>query len=90
MEKKEYNLEELLKKSPTEITHEEMLFVLENMNLEAITAAAMDRQNLITKKSNEDQYILTYRCYIITGLQLFNYNAIYLFIFLNPAFILPE
>jgi len=53
-EKKEYNLEELLKKSPTEITHEEMLFVLENMNLEAITAAAMERQNLITKKSEED------------------------------------
>jgi hypothetical protein len=54
MEKKEFNLEELLKKSPTEITHEEMLFVLENMNLEAITAAAMERQNLISKKSEED------------------------------------
>ena len=53
-EKKEFNLEELLKKSPTEITHEEMLFVLENMNLEAITAAAMEKQNLITKKSDED------------------------------------
>jgi hypothetical protein len=54
MENKDYNLEELLRKSPTEITHEEMLFVLENMNLEAITAAAMERQNLITKKSEED------------------------------------
>jgi hypothetical protein len=54
MENKDYNLEELLRKSPTEITHEEMLFVLENMNLEAITAAAMERQNLITKKSDED------------------------------------
>jgi hypothetical protein len=54
MEKKEFNLEELLKKSPTEITHEEMLFVLENMNLEAITAAAMEKQNLISKKSEED------------------------------------
>ena len=54
MEKKEFNLEELLKKSPTEITHEEMLFVLENMNLEAITAAAMERQNLINKKSEEN------------------------------------
>ena len=54
MEKKEFNLEKLLKKSPTEITHEEMLFVLENMNLEAITAAAMERQNLISKKSEED------------------------------------
>ena len=61
-EKKEFNLEELLKKSPTEITHEEMLFVLENMNLEAITSAAMERQNLITKKSEEDQYIFIYYC----------------------------
>jgi hypothetical protein len=54
MEKKEFNLEELLKKSPTEITHDEMMFVLENMNLEAIAAAAMERQNLFTKKSDED------------------------------------
>jgi hypothetical protein len=54
MEKKEYNLEELLKKSPTEITHDEMMFVLENMNLEAITAAAMERQNLQIKKSEEN------------------------------------
>jgi hypothetical protein len=54
MEDKKYNLNELLKKSPADITHDEMLFVLENMNLEAITAAAMERQNLITKKSEED------------------------------------
>jgi hypothetical protein len=49
MQNKDYNLEELLKKSPTEITHDEMMFVLENMDIESITAAAMERQNLITK-----------------------------------------
>ena len=54
MEKKEYNLEELLKKSPMEITHEEMMFVLENMNMEAILQAAAERQNLIAKKSDEN------------------------------------
>lgn len=54
-ENKEYNLEELLKKSPMEITHEEMMFVLENMNLEAITAAAMEKNNLVTKKSGEEK-----------------------------------
>ncbi len=53
-ENKQYNLEELLKKSPMEITHDEMMFVLENMNLEAITAAAMEKQNLVTKKGSEE------------------------------------
>jgi hypothetical protein len=51
---KEYNLEELLKKSPLEITEDEMMFVLDNMNLEEITAAAMEKNNLVTKKSNEE------------------------------------
>ncbi len=51
---KEYNLEELLKKSPMEITQDEMMFVLDNMNLEAITAAAMERNNLVTKKGSEE------------------------------------
>jgi hypothetical protein len=51
---KEYNLEELLKKSPLEITEEEMMFVLDNMNLEEITAAAMEKNNLVTKKSNDE------------------------------------
>jgi hypothetical protein len=51
---KEYNLEELLKKSPMEITKEEMMFVLDNMNLEEITAAAMEKNNLVTKKSNDE------------------------------------
>lgn len=53
-QKKEYNLEELLKKSPMEITHDEMMYVLENMNLEAITAAAMERNNLKARKSEEE------------------------------------
>lgn len=51
---KEYSLEELLKKSPMEITKEEMMFVLDNMNLEAITAAAMEKNNLVTKKGNDE------------------------------------
>jgi len=50
---KQYNLEELLKKSPMEITKEEMMFVLDNMNLEEITAAAMEKSNLVTKKAND-------------------------------------
>jgi len=51
---KDYNLQELLKKSPMDISHDEMMFVLENMDIESITAAAMERQNLITKKSEQD------------------------------------
>lgn len=51
---KQYNLEELLKKSPMEITKEEMMFVLDNMNLEEITAAAMEKNNLVTKKGNDE------------------------------------
>ena len=51
---KQYNLEELLKKSPMEITKEEMMFVLDNMNLEAITSAAMGKNNLVTKKGNDE------------------------------------
>jgi hypothetical protein len=52
---KQYNLEELLKKSPMEITKEEMMFVLDNMNLEEITAAAMEKSNLVTKKANDEK-----------------------------------
>ena len=51
---KQYNLEELLKKSPMEITKEEMMFVLDNMKLEEITAAAMEKNNLVTKKGNDE------------------------------------
>jgi len=53
-ENKNYNLEELLKKSPMDITHDELMFVLENMNLESITAAAMEKQNLQIKKGSEE------------------------------------
>ena len=42
-EDKKYNLEELLKKSPTDITHDEMLFVLENMDMQALIDAASER-----------------------------------------------
>lgn len=47
-------LSELLKKSPTEIKHDEIMFVLEHMNLESITAAAMQKQNLQTRKADEN------------------------------------
>jgi len=53
-ENKDYNLEELLKKSPMDITHDEMMFVLENMDVESITAAAMEKQNLQIKKASEE------------------------------------
>lgn len=45
MEKKEYNLEELLKKSPSDITKDELDFILEHMNLEDIFAQAVKRNN---------------------------------------------
>ncbi len=53
-ENKDYNLEELLKKSPMDITHDEMMFVLENMDVESITAAAIEKQNLQIKKASEE------------------------------------
>lgn len=53
-ENKEYNLEELLRKSPMEITHEEMMFVLENMSMEALVQAAAEKNNLKAKKSSEE------------------------------------
>jgi hypothetical protein len=51
---KDYNLEELLRKSPIDITHDELMFVLENMNMESLTQAAMERQNLQIKKASEE------------------------------------
>jgi hypothetical protein len=45
MEDKKYNLDELLRKSPADITHEEMMFVLDNMDLESLFNAAAKRQN---------------------------------------------
>lgn len=53
-ENKEYNLEELLKKSPMEVTREEMMFILENMSMEALVQAAAERNNLKTKKNSEE------------------------------------
>jgi hypothetical protein len=53
-DKKDYNLEELLRKSPIDITHDELMFVLENMNMESLTQAAMERQNLQIKKASEE------------------------------------
>jgi hypothetical protein len=44
-EDKKYNLEELLKKSPADITHDEMLFVLENMDMQALINAASQKIN---------------------------------------------
>jgi hypothetical protein len=38
-------LERLLKKSTSEITHEEMLFVLEHMDMQALIDAATAKQN---------------------------------------------
>lgn len=58
MAKKEYNLEELLRKSPSEITHDEMMFVLDNMNLESIFQAAVERTNkefIDSVKPNDEQ-----------------------------------
>jgi len=38
-------LERLLKKSTSEITHEEMLFVLENMDMQSLINAASEKIN---------------------------------------------
>lgn len=57
-ENKQYNLDELLRKSPMEITHEEMMFVLENMDMGSLLQAAADRQNkefLETIKPKDEQ-----------------------------------
>ena len=62
MEDKKYNLDELLKKSPADITHEEMMFVLENMDLQSLFDAAIKRQNeqitnLTDEQKNQDKQI---------------------------------
>lgn len=51
-------LNRLLKKSPSEITHEEMMFVLENMDMESIFKAAVERTNkefIDSVKPNDEQ-----------------------------------
>jgi hypothetical protein len=56
MEDKKYNLDELLKKSPADITHEEMMFVLDNMDLESLFNAAIKKQNeQITNLTDEQK-----------------------------------
>jgi len=56
MENKKYNLDELLKKSPADITHEEMMFVIENMDLESLFNAAIQKQNeTITNLTDEQK-----------------------------------
>lgn len=45
MEDKKYNLEELLRKATSEITHDEMMFVLENMDMQSLIDAAVEKQN---------------------------------------------
>jgi hypothetical protein len=55
-EDKKYNLEELLKKSPADITHDEMMFVLENMDMQSLFDAAIKRQNeSITNLTDEQK-----------------------------------
>jgi hypothetical protein len=44
-EDKKYNLEELLKKSPADITHDEMMFVLDNMDMQSLINAASEKIN---------------------------------------------
>jgi len=52
---KKYNLDELLKKSPNEITHDEMMFVIENMDLESLFNAAIEKQNKTIINVNDVQ-----------------------------------
>jgi acetyl/propionyl-CoA carboxylase alpha subunit len=50
------HLDMLLKKSPADITHEEMLFVLENMDMQSLINAAAEKQNQqIINLNNEQQ-----------------------------------
>ena len=59
-ENKKYNLDELLKKSPSDITHDEMMFVLENMDLQSLINAAAEKHNkqitdLTDEQKNQDK-----------------------------------
>ena len=58
-EDKKYNLEELLKKSPADITHDEMMFVLENMDFQSLINTAAEKHNkqitnLTDEQKNQD------------------------------------
>jgi len=54
-EDKKYNLEELLKKSPAEITHDEMMFVLDNMDMQSLINAASEKINTQIINVNDEQ-----------------------------------
>ena len=55
-EDKKYNLEELLKKSPADITHDEMMFVLENMDFQSLINTAAEKHNKqITNLTDEQK-----------------------------------
>ena len=59
-EDKKYNLEELLKKSPADITHDEMMFVLENMDFQSLINTAAEKHNkqitnLTDEQKNQDK-----------------------------------
>jgi acetyl/propionyl-CoA carboxylase alpha subunit len=48
-------LDFLLKKSPADITHEEMLFVLENMDMQSLINAASEKINTQIINLNNEQ-----------------------------------
>ena len=49
-------LDRLLKKSTSEVTHEEMMFILEHMDLESLFNAAAKKQNdIIINLTNEQK-----------------------------------
>jgi hypothetical protein len=52
---KKYNLDELLKKSPADITHEEMMFVLDNMDMQSLINAATEKQNQSITNLTDEQ-----------------------------------
>jgi acetyl/propionyl-CoA carboxylase alpha subunit len=48
-------LDTLLRKSTSEITHEEMLFVLDNMDMQSLINAAAEKQNKQITNLNDEQ-----------------------------------
>jgi acetyl/propionyl-CoA carboxylase alpha subunit len=48
-------LDTLLKKSPADITHEEMMFVLDNMDMQSLINAATEKQNQSITNLTDEQ-----------------------------------
>jgi acetyl/propionyl-CoA carboxylase alpha subunit len=48
-------LDTLLRKSTSEITHEEMMFVLDNMDMQSLINAAAEKQNKQITNLNDEQ-----------------------------------